>query len=1047
MALQKQLVHLNMTGGMQRKDDQFIVIPSKLTEALDVEFDDASTVVRRGGQASLGVNFGTGPGYRVFRHKGRALLETENYNYRLFSTGSGAALNLPNLVDGFAPPRAFRRAGMTTERVAGINQKASATGAGIPLYSDNHDCVSVGNVTCFAMETKDPTTLRQSVRVIVRNDSTGSVLYDTIQRDGTNLLVKPRVVTDGVKFFVFFGSFTSGASAYDLKSIVVTTAGTATGINTVIACTTTAPTESAAGSFVLFDVAVPADNSVIGVSILKDPGVLRSAAVVTADGFTVAVSNDLVPAVDPLSLTALFTKDATNYRLHSFYSINTNACRASYFDFTAVAASAEITVGTGDVGSVVGRIAAYENSATQIYVAFDTMRATGTALTSVLRVSRVNHTLGALIESACAKPYVIAGRIASIQNRLYLPLAFLSSNAQSVILVADFTSALANLGTAGALGSPLEYLARIDYGEVALNYSNWFQSHRVPAMVTRGTTLLLPYLKFEMDLRKVGTGDDTQRVVSLATIDMSSQLADVEVNGVTFLAGACPHIYDGVYYVEEGFHHGPEVFGNPTAGAAGTYQLCTNPAPANATYTLCFTLAWMDSQGNWHESAPSNEVSVSVTAGSANVFVTPALVVPDSLKPGTRVLMYRTKGSSTDTSLYAAVNAAGVSVTSDTDLDDGEQLYTAGNVLPNTPAPACRHVSLFQKRLVLSGCGDGSKVHWSKTSTPGYGVEFSSGDPTHQTVVPSDKGRVVATEEMDDRLVVLCENGVGIISGTGPAPTGTQGQYSDYSSIITEVGCSWDSPKSVIRGPEGVWFRSPFGIRLVSRSGSLARTQDGKQVGSEVDPLVSGNVVSIAGDAKQQVRFFAGSGRCFVWDYQWLQWTRFSGMSSVDAVYADDRYYCLSNYSTTTPLLRYTSDSVYTDVTDAGVADQIFNGYIETPWLAMGGIQGFQRVYRLMILGKNKDSSVQPQTIGLSLNYDYQAAFSSDAPAVSVTPTAGGVIQYQHHFVQQKCEAIKIAVYFFPTTAGNTGKFRLTDLTLQVGVKAGLFKVPSSQRF
>jgi hypothetical protein len=382
----------------------------------------------------------------------------------------------------------------------------------------------------------------------------------------------------------------------------------------------------------------------------------------------------------------------------------------------------------------------------------------------------------------------------------------------------------------------------------------------------------------------------------------------------------------------------------------------------------------------------------------------------------------------------------------DADLPSGEQLYTAGNVLPNTPAPACRHVSVFQKRLVLAGCGDGSRIYWSKKTTPGYGVEFNSGDPTHQTQVPSDKGRAVATKEMDDRLVILCENGVGIIGGQGPDPTGTSGQYSDFSSIITEAGCSWDSPKSVIRGPEGVWFRSPFGLRLVSRSGSLARGQDGKQVGAEVDSLVSGTVVAIAGDAKQQLRFYQSSGTVLVWDYQWLQWTRFTGFANVDACYADDRYYHLSNYSTTTPLLRYTNNTTYADVNDSGVATQAFSPYIETPWLSFAGIQGFQRVYRLMILGKNVDGAVNPMTFGLSLQYDFNDTYTS-FPTVNVTPSTNGLVQLQHHFVKQKCESMKIAIYFFPVTPGNAGRFRLTDLTLQVGVKGSYFKMPSSQRF
>jgi hypothetical protein len=303
---------------------------------------------------------------------------------------------------------------------------------------------------------------------------------------------------------------------------------------------------------------------------------------------------------------------------------------------------------------------------------------------------------------------------------------------------------------------------------------------------------------------------------------------------------------------------------------------------------------------------------------------------------------------------------------------------------------------------------------------------------------------------MDDNLFILCENGVSVCSGTGPASTGTQGQYSDPRSIITEVGCSWDSPKSIIRGPEGIWFRSPFGMRLVSRSGGLGLAPDGKQAGAEVDSLVSGTVVAVAGDAKQQLRFYQSSGTVLVWDYQWKQWTRFTGHANVDAVYADDRYYHVSNYSTTTPLMRYTDETAYSDVSDAGTASTEFTGYVETPWLSFAGIQGFQRIYRLKVLGKVSGwNGTDSHNILGYIGYDFDV---TSPPSVetfttgNLTPQASGLVQVEHHFAKQKCEALKIGIAFKPK-AGQSGRLRLTDLTLLVGVKAGYFKTPSSTRY
>ena len=50
---------------------------------------------------------------------------------------------------------------------------------------------------------------------------------------------------------------------------------------------------------------------------------------------------------------------------------------------------------------------------------------------------------------------------------------------------------------------------------------------------------------------------------------------------------------------------------------------------------------------------------------------------------------------------------------------------------------------------------------------------------------------------------------------------------------------------------------------------------------------MSGTVVAVAGDTKQQIRFYQSSGTVLVWDYQWGS-GRFTGFANVDACYADD---------------------------------------------------------------------------------------------------------------------------------------------------------------
>ena len=1054
MSLQKQLVHLNMSGGLQRKDDQFLVIPSKLAVADNCEFDDTSTVISRGGQSKVDLTTGpvsslaVGQAARLFTHNGGALIESRGAAlpglsggvHRVNPSGGTSLVYNQRQTTSFTEAYRFRRAGMVTDRVTSIDRKGTAYGAGTPFYDGSYDFAIVDGYRYYAVETRDTSgSGRQTIKYTIVNDASGFVVTEGLISDGSNVLVKPRIVTaTGKTTYLYFASFTSGAASFSVKVASLSSSGIGI-VNSVLTTAATGGTvESTVNDAALFDAAYSANGVKLGLAVRDATAAgltILFKELSTSDGYTISSSQTGTASARITTLTALVSYDGANYRTHAFYGINNTTARSIAHNITAGTVTAENTVGTAPSGTT-GRMTAVEPSQGTIYLAYDVISASGT---STMRLSSFTGAYGTLTECASSGPWVLAGRIATVQSRHYVPMLFLSNNYQSTYYVIDLSDAFFNLGTAGNSGPPWQVLARIDYGEAALDSNRWKLTTRLPNLSVSGDELDFAYLKYETDLRIAGTTVETPYALHRANIDLASQLEHAEINGLTFLAGACPYVYDGSNMVEEGFHHGPEIDLGATLGGSG-YEL---PNVAG-NYTVCFTLAWQDAAGNWWESAPSNQRTFTV---GANRFIpTTALILPPTQKAAYMILMYRTPALGTNTSLYLASKMDGTFVTSDTDLVNGEQLYTAGNVLPNTPAPACRHVSVFQKRLVLSGCGDGSRVYWSKQTTPGYAVEFNSGDPTHQTKVPSDKGRVAATKEMDDRLVILCESGVGVIGGQGPDPTGTSGQYSEFASIITETGCSWDSPKSAIRGPEGVWFRSPFGLRLVSRSGSLARSQDGKQVGAEVDPLVSGTVVGVAGTTKQQIRFYQSSGTVLVWDYQWQQWTRFTGLANVDACYADGRFYHLSNYSTSSPLLRYTNDSVFLDVDDANNASSYFQMVLETPWLSFAGIQGFQRLYRLMLLGRTGGT----KTYGLSFNASYNFEDTlEDGASATLTPaaTTNHQFQMQHHFSKQKCESVKLRLSIDPDGTDVDGRIRITDLTLQVGVKDGYFKLPSSQRF
>lgn len=1049
MSLQKQLVHLSLTGGVQTKDDPFLVIPSKLAVADNVEFDDKSTVKTRGGQASVSLTptgvwnlpaFTPGIPKRLFTHNGVPLLDHSKGVSKVSALGGTAPVYNAAPV-GMNPALNLARAAATTQRMASVDPKDASPGSGLPWFSGNFDMAVSGNTACYAVESRMlDGSLRSSIKVVLIDTTTGFRTLEYMLVDGTYTLTKPRVVATSSKFYVYFACVQLGVAQYQLRCVTLTQAGDLSPVNPVAVYSTDGNAEASANGYVLYDVAVPADESYVAAAALSYTGVGYELEVsqLDLDGYSILDGNTLSTSSRPVSLTVLATKNGSSQNIiHCFYGTAATAttAKAHSLNLTLGTASGETVVGTGSGGTTVARIAAYEASSSLIYLAYDSVTTLASGVySSQLRVSSFTHAYGSITQGIGASPWFIGGRIASVAGRLYLPMVFISNNNyQSTNYLVDLTSVLTNLGASGTSAPGYHVVARIDYGEVASTFDLWKSYFRVPSTPVLGSAALLPYLKYETDTRLAGTTNETAIALASATVDFDSQLGHVEINGITLLAGACPYVFDGNNYVEESFHHAPEII-SASVGGGGTFQLA-----GVGTYTLVATMVWQDAAGNWHESAPSNQISVTTTA--LGQYVTPLVTTPPTQKRNARVVYYRTQASSTDTTLYLAIDKYERGVTSDTALAAGEALYTTGGVLPNEPMPSCRDVTVFQGRVVGTGTQDGSGVTWSKVTEKGYCVEFCSSDPLHRLTVPVVVGRAVASEEMDDRLFIICERGAGVIAGTGPAATGTQGQYSDFSTVVTETGCDWNSPKSVVRGPEGIWFRSPFGLRLISRSGTLARGQDGKQAGSEVDGLVSGNLVAVAGDTRQQIRFYQSSGTVLVWDYQWLQWTRFTGTANVDAVFANDRFYHVSANGSAS-LLRYTSDTVTTDVSDAGVSGTSITSTIETPWLSFAGIQGYQRVYRLLILG-SEVYGAGPVSFTLSAGYDFQPV--ATVGTGSQTP-ANARLQIQHHLVQQKCESLKLRFAFVQGTATPV-RIRLTDLTLQVGVKTGYNKMPSSQRF
>lgn len=508
------------------------------------------------------------------------------------------------------------------------------------------------------------------------------------------------------------------------------------------------------------------------------------------------------------------------------------------------------------------------------------------------------------------------------------------------------------------------------------------------------------------------------------------------------IAGGFLKMYDGQSVVEHGFHLFPEGL---DAGSTAT----TGGSISDGEYEYIALYAWNDAQGNTHRSAAS--IALPITLNGATATQTQTITVPTlRLTDKTDVIieLYRTEASGT---IFYKVSSTSnppqnnptldsidiIDSTSDADLINNELLYTTGNVLENIPAPASDLIESFQNRIFTIN-SKSDRLFYSKITNEGFPVEFND---TLQITIPEVGGNTTAIKAMDDKLIIFKRDAIYFISGDGPNNLGEQNTFIEPELVSSEIGCINET--SVILTPTGLFFKSQKGIYLLSRSLSL--TYIGAPV-EEYNHLKITSAVVVAD--KNQIRFTTKDGECLVHNYYQKKWATFTNHKALSAIDIDDDYYYIR-----TDNLIYKESS---DFSDNGTA---IKTRIETGWLNFAGVQAFQRVYRMLLLGEFKsahklkikvaydfiDAYIQELTVDSSDVID-STTYGSYSPYGS-EPTYGASNQYQIRvdFKRQKCETVRVLIEDILEIPGQS--LDISSLLFIVGAKVGEYKNSETKQF
>lgn len=537
-----------------------------------------------------------------------------------------------------------------------------------------------------------------------------------------------------------------------------------------------------------------------------------------------------------------------------------------------------------------------------------------------------------------------------------------------------------------------------------------------------------------VDYLTAGQNNYSSRMVTAFYLE-EGQANSVEVNNGRLLAGACPRWFDGKNLVEDGFLNVPDIMATADTNAASSWGMFSA-----GVISVCATYAWVDAVGNWHESAPTDPVTV--TFDASNKYLQMYCSLPTTNKSGIRVLYYRTGINSADATFYLfAGDGVGVTVTSDDDLTAGQPLPTTGGVLAPQVCPPCRHLALHQSRVIVTGLPETRLLSVSKKVYTGYGLEFIQTDSAFNQYV-AGMGRLVGSAPVSGKLLLLGDQRLGILYGEAADDSGLGG-FAPAEVILEDLGVQWNSPEAIALSEGGVWFWSSRGVPRFFSSNGIARDERGKLLGSGVPFSSDAHVTTVSGGTKKQVRFYSASD-CYVWFPEVAQWSRYTNHGSVAAAVVADVDYLSSGACNF-----YTGTRAHDEDATGSVVDP--SPSIELT-LNMAGIAGLQRVWEFQILAEDVDS-VWTQVGGISgetLLWDVDlTANDFDNPQVStgqaslafVMPYSN--VRYQPRFQQFSQATLRLelsvtGMYGFYQAFLDMGdqpaRVRLTGLALLVGM-------------
>lgn len=576
------------------------------------------------------------------------------------------------------------------------------------------------------------------------------------------------------------------------------------------------------------------------------------------------------------------------------------------------------------------------------------------------------------------------------------------------------------------------------YSQATYTYATWQSGDFNPSN-------FFPMSIFQEPKKKVG-GYTTNGGYVLSIEKERFLTACEEVAGRLIQSGPQFNYFDGITFSELGF------IGEPSISALNVNTGGTIPAN---TYQVCAIYKVIDSRGDLIRSGLSNiaQVTTAGSTSSINTIIRETILSNriDYSKSKIMVQVY-IRAAGGFFRLYsesvAALTGIPYTVVITSIPTSTEFLYTEPNIEENSTPVSSVAMTIYGSRLFYIPKENRNEIRYTQKKASGLAFEFKE---TYRLETLDKNGLTedtfTAMHEMDGRLILFKNYSILYIYGNGPAENGTNNDYGEAQSISTDAGCI--NQRSVVEYKDGLLFMSDKGIY------QLTRKLETNYIGSEVEAFNGLTITSaVLYESQNEIRFTSKEGTTLIYNYFSAQWSWATSHAFVGSTFFEGKYYGLDENNKVVVVESSTSKKY--------LGNAVIQN-ITLPWIKTAGIQGFQRLYRIFVLGKYKTQ----HRVKIRLYYDYEQYYSEE---YVITPLAGseynktvrptnsqiekgletdGVYQYVVDVKRQKCQSFKIEIFDEPLDiANNSGEsYNLVNVTLEIGVMPNANRLPAAKKY